>query len=24
VGILQNWLDQRRVALTAHGEVGDG
>jgi putative Holliday junction resolvase len=24
VGILQNWLDQRRAALTAHGEVGDG
>jgi putative Holliday junction resolvase len=24
VGILQNWLDQRRVALAAHGEVGDG
>ena len=24
VGILQNWLDQRRTALTAHGEVGDG
>ena len=23
VGILQNWLDQRRVALAAHGEVGD-
>ena len=23
VGILQNWLDQRRAALTAHGEVGD-
>jgi putative Holliday junction resolvase len=23
VGILQNWLDQRRTALTAHGEVGD-
>ena len=24
VGILQTWLDQRRAALTAHGEVGDG
>lgn len=24
VGILQNWLDQRRAALTAHREVGDG
>jgi putative Holliday junction resolvase len=24
VGILQNWLDQRRAAMTAHGEVGDG
>jgi putative Holliday junction resolvase len=24
VGILQNWLDQRRAALTAHGEVCDG
>jgi len=23
VGILQNWLDQRRGALTAHGEVED-
>jgi putative holliday junction resolvase len=23
VGILQNWLDQRRAGLTAHGEVGD-
>jgi putative Holliday junction resolvase len=23
VGILQNWLDQRRAALGAHGEVGD-
>jgi putative holliday junction resolvase len=23
VGILQNWLDQRRAALAAHGEVGD-
>ncbi len=23
VGILQNWLDQRRAALTAHGEVGN-
>ncbi len=23
VGILQNWLDQRRVALAAHGEVVD-
>jgi putative Holliday junction resolvase len=23
VGILQNWLDQRRAALPAHGEVGD-
>lgn len=23
VGILQNWLDQRRAALTVHGEVGD-
>ena len=22
-GILQNWLDQRRAALAAHGEVGD-
>ena len=24
VGILQNWLDQRRAALAGHGEVGDG
>ncbi|MDT5017038.1 MAG: putative pre6S rRNA nuclease [Mycobacterium sp.] len=24
VGILQNWLDQRRAAGAAHGEVGDG
>jgi putative holliday junction resolvase len=24
VGILQNWLDQRRAGLSAHGEVGDG
>jgi putative Holliday junction resolvase len=24
VGILQNWLDQRRAALAAHGEVGNG
>jgi putative Holliday junction resolvase len=24
VGILQNWLDQRRAALSPHGEVGDG
>jgi putative Holliday junction resolvase len=24
VGILQNWLDQRRAAVAAHGEVGDG
>ena len=24
VGILQSWLDQRRAALAAHGEVGDG
>jgi putative holliday junction resolvase len=24
VGILQNWLDQRRAVLTAHGEVWDG
>jgi putative holliday junction resolvase len=24
VGILQSWLDQRRAALTAHGEGGDG
>jgi putative Holliday junction resolvase len=24
VGILQNWLDQRRAVLTAHGEVVDG
>lgn len=24
VGILQNWLDQRRVALSPHGEAGDG
>jgi putative holliday junction resolvase len=24
VDILQNWLDQRRAALNAHGEVGDG
>jgi putative Holliday junction resolvase len=24
VGILQNWLDQRRAALSAHGEGGDG
>jgi putative holliday junction resolvase len=23
VGILQNWLDQRRAGLAAHGEVGD-
>lgn len=23
VGILQNWLDQRRAALPAHGEVSD-
>ena len=23
VGILQNWLDQRRAALAARGEVGD-
>lgn len=23
VGILQNWLDQRRAAMAAHGEVGD-
>ncbi|MGZ5364383.1 MAG: Holliday junction resolvase RuvX [Mycobacterium sp.] len=23
VGILQNWLDQRRAVLAAHGEVGD-
>jgi putative holliday junction resolvase len=23
VGILQNWLDQRRAALAAYGEVGD-
>lgn len=23
VGILQNWLDQRRAALSPHGEVGD-
>jgi putative Holliday junction resolvase len=23
VGILQNWLDQRRTALAARGEVGD-
>jgi putative holliday junction resolvase len=23
VGILQNWLDQRRAAWAAHGEVGD-
>ena len=23
VGILQNWLDQRRAASAAHGEVGD-
>ncbi len=23
VGILQNWLDQRRTAMAAHGEVGD-
>jgi putative Holliday junction resolvase len=23
VGILQNWLDQRRAALAAHGEVRD-
>ena len=23
VGILQSWLDQRRAALAAHGEVGD-
>lgn len=24
VDILQNWLDQRRAAMSAHGEVGDG
>ena len=24
VGILQNWLDQRRAALTPHGEPNDG
>jgi putative Holliday junction resolvase len=24
VGILQNWLDQRRAVLSAHGEVVDG
>ncbi|MGX9791284.1 Holliday junction resolvase RuvX [Mycobacterium sp. MMS18-G62] len=24
VGILQNWLDQRRAAMAGHGEVGDG
>lgn len=24
VNILQNWLDQRRAAITADGEVGDG
>jgi len=24
VGILQNWLDQRRAAFAAHGEGGDG
>jgi putative holliday junction resolvase len=24
VGILQSWLDQRRAALAAHGEVRDG
>ncbi|HEX3545940.1 MAG TPA: Holliday junction resolvase RuvX [Mycobacterium sp.] len=24
VNILQNWLDQRRAAIAAHGEVGDG
>ncbi|MEW5813348.1 MAG: Holliday junction resolvase RuvX [Actinomycetota bacterium] len=24
VGILQNWLDQRRVALSPHGEARDG
>lgn len=24
VGILQNWLDQRRAAAAGHGEVGDG
>ncbi|MCB0950062.1 MAG: Holliday junction resolvase RuvX [Mycobacterium sp.] len=24
VGILQNWLDQRRATLSVHGEVGDG
>ncbi len=24
VGILQNWLDQRRAALSAHREAGDG
>lgn len=24
VGILQNWLDQRRAVSAAHGEVGDG
>lgn len=23
VGILQNWLDQRRTAMAGHGEVGD-
>jgi putative Holliday junction resolvase len=23
VGILQNWLDQRRAALAGHGEVAD-
>lgn len=23
VGILQNWLDQRRAAMAAHGEVGN-
>ncbi|MCH9732553.1 MAG: Holliday junction resolvase RuvX [Actinomycetia bacterium] len=23
-GILQNWLDQRRAALSAHGEAGNG
>ena len=23
VGILQNWLDQRRAAMAGHGEVGD-
>ena len=24
VGILQNWLDQRRAALSPHGEARDG